>query len=62
MPTIALTDQQAQHLVAFLNRVDIKGGEAMAMAMLQQIISQATAPSRDGAKPTEDIPVEETSD
>lgn len=55
MVTINLTEAQVAILLAFLNRVDLKGQEAMALAQLQQIIQMAqAAPPSDGRMPAKE--------
>ena len=41
MIIISLSKEQRANLLAFLNRVDLKGNEAMVMAVLQQVIATA---------------------
>ncbi len=57
MPTITLTADQSQNLLALLNRVQITGHEALTVVLLQQLLTLALQ-TTDGQQ-AEPLPVNE---
>lgn len=57
MITLNLSPAQADNLLAFLTRVNLKGSEAPALAILQQLIITAkNAAQQEPEEPTEKYP------
>ncbi|KKL70103.1 hypothetical protein LCGC14_2108270 [marine sediment metagenome] len=44
MVVINITEEQRNNLLVFLSRVDLKGNEAMTLAVIQQVIATAKEP------------------